>query len=79
MEGETTAGRIGPSERLLLALIVALPLMKPPVRGEIIAADLLFLLLAVSLGAEILSGRRRVSWLRGFTPIAVYIAALAPR
>ena len=78
MEGETTAGRIGPSERLLLALIVALPLMKPPVRGEIIAADLLFLLLAVSLAAEILSGRRRVSWMRAFTPIGVYVAALAP-
>jgi putative inorganic carbon (hco3(-)) transporter len=67
-----------PSDWLLLALIVALPLMKPAVSGEVITADLLFVALALVLAVETLAGRRRLPSLRGYAPLLAYVASLAP-
>jgi O-antigen ligase len=67
-----------PSSWLLLALILALPLMNPPLRGQVVAADLIFLLLAAALAAEVLTRRRRLAWLAGFGALLAWLAGLAP-
>jgi len=69
---------MGASEWLLLALIFALPLMNPAVRGQFVIADLLFVLLVLSLTADVLTGRRRLRWLPGYGVLIAYVAALAP-
>ena len=63
---------------LLVALVFALPFMKPPVLGEVIVADLLFLLLISVLAIEVARGRRKLIWNPGFGALAAYVAGLAP-
>lgn len=67
-----------PSDWVLLALIFALPLMKPPVQGKMIGADLLFLLLVSCAAVETLLGRRHLRWLPGYAALLTYLVALAP-
>lgn len=78
MEERLWLRRITVADGLLLALILALPLMKPAVHGRMIVADLLFLLLAAAFAIEAAAGRRKALWLRGFGPLLIYVAALAP-
>lgn len=78
MDNQGTSSALSPSAWLLLALIFALPLMNPPVRGQLVAADLLFLLLMAVLGFEVLTRRRRLRWLPGFGALLAYGFALAP-
>lgn len=78
MEQPTAAARTHVSDWLLLALIFALPLMNPPVRGQAIAADLLFLALLGAVGIELLARRRKLQWIPGFVLLLVYVAGLAP-
>jgi O-antigen ligase len=78
MENRQPAPATSPSAWLLLALVVALPLTNPPVRGQLIAADLLFLLLIVVMAMEVLTRRRRLRWLPGFGALIAFAAALAP-
>jgi O-antigen ligase len=66
------------SDLLLLAQIFAIPLMKPAVSGQVIAADLLFVLLVVTLGVEALAGLRRVRWLPVYGVLLAYVACLVP-
>jgi O-antigen ligase len=66
------------SDLLLLAQIFAIPLMKPAVSGQVIAADLLFVLLVVTLGVEALAGLRRVRWLPAYGVLLAYVACLVP-
>lgn len=78
MESSKPAAPIRASDWLLLALIFALPLMNPPVAGEVIAADLLFVLLVLTITVETLSGRRALRWIPGFGPLLSYVVCLAP-
>lgn len=78
MEIRQPASAMSPSGWVLLALVFALPLMNPPVRGQLVAADLLFLLLLVVLAAEVLTRRRRMQWLPGFGALIAFAVALAP-
>lgn len=66
------------SDLLLLALIFAIPIMKPAVSGEIIAADLLFVVLVLALAIETLAGLRRLRWIPGFGVLLAYVAGLFP-
>jgi putative inorganic carbon (hco3(-)) transporter len=66
-----------PSDLLLLAVIFAIPIMKPAVSVEVIAADLLFVVLVLVLGMEVLAGARRVPSIAGYEPLLLYVAALA--
>jgi O-antigen ligase len=68
--------RLLPSDLLLLILIFATPLMKPAVSGKIIAADLIFVVLAVTVSIEVLAGLRRLGWITGYGPLLVYLAGL---
>lgn len=70
--------RLLPSDLLLLLLIFTLPLMKPAVSDEVIAADLLFLVLVVALGLEAVAKMRRVGWIKGFGPLLAYVACMTP-
>jgi putative inorganic carbon (hco3(-)) transporter len=70
------AERTSPSDWLLAALIFAVPLMKPAVHEPIIAADILFLLLAGCVALEVLAGRRRLCWLPGYAALLAYLLAL---
>ena len=67
-----------PSDLLLLLLILAIPIMKPAVSGEIIAADLLFVALVLALLVEVLAGLRRVRWIAGYGALLAYFACLVP-
>jgi O-antigen ligase len=67
-----------PSDWLFLALIFAVPLMKPAVSGEMIVADLLFLLLAAAAAIETLIGRRKLRWLPSLGALLAYVVSLAP-
>lgn len=78
MEQRGSAARANLSDGLLLALIFALPLMNPTVHGPIVAADLLFVLLAAVLAVELVLRRRQFVWVRGFGVLLIYVAALAP-
>ena len=62
---------------LLLALIVLLPLMKPPVDYPVIVADLVFPLLLGAVVVEAASGRRRLRWQGLFAVLALYLLSLA--
>jgi len=70
--------RLLPSDLLLLLLILAIPIMKPAVSGEIIAADLLFVALVLALLVEVLAGLRRVRWIPGYGALLAYFACLVP-
>lgn len=67
-----------PSEWLLLAMIFALPLMNPPVRGELVAADVIFLLVVAALTVEVLMRRRSLPSIRDYWPLFAFVAALVP-
>jgi O-antigen ligase len=68
--------RLLPSDLLLLALIVAIPIMKPAVSGEVIVADLLFVILGLALAIELVTGLRRLTWMPDYWPLLAYVAAL---
>jgi O-antigen ligase len=70
--------RLSPADLLLMALIFALPFMKPPVANEVIFADLLFILLLAAIVVEILAGMRRVRWLGEYWVLIAFVACLAP-
>ncbi|HEU5066898.1 MAG TPA: O-antigen ligase family protein [Sphingomicrobium sp.] len=74
---QSTAQRLLPSDRLLIALIFLVPIMKPAVRPPVIAADLLFVLLVLVLAAETMLGLRRLYWIPAFPPLLGYVACLA--
>ena len=67
-----------PSEWLLLGLIFALPLMNPPVWGQLVVADALFLLVVAALMVELLMRRRSLPSVRDYWPLFAFVAALAP-
>jgi O-antigen ligase len=51
--------------------------MNPPIHYPVIAADALFVLLALALGFELLNGRRRLRWDPCWAILAIYVASLA--
>jgi len=72
------AAPINASEWLLLAMIFALPFMNPPLAGEVIVADVIFVLLLLALVVEVALGGRRFTWLAGYGALLAYITGLAP-
>jgi O-antigen ligase len=72
------AQRLLPSDGLLILQIVLIPLMKPAVWGEVISADLLFVVIVVALIAESILGLRRLHWVPGVGALVVYVASLTP-
>ncbi|MES2120718.1 MAG: O-antigen ligase family protein [Pseudomonadota bacterium] len=75
---ESAVSRSLPSDWLLLGMIVLIPFMTPPVLRPVIAADLLFTVLAVTFAVEALLGLRRLRWLGEFGALAAYACGLAP-
>ena len=71
-------GRLLPSDALLLAQIIALPMMKPAASGQVIAADVLFVILLLALSIETVAGLRRLRWIPGFGALLAYVGLLAP-
>ncbi|HET7605024.1 MAG TPA: O-antigen ligase family protein [Sphingomicrobium sp.] len=67
-----------PSDWLLLALIAALPLMKPPLSYPVVLPDILLLLLVGALAFELLLRRRRIEWTPANWVLIAYGASLAP-
>jgi hypothetical protein len=67
-----------PSTWLLFGLIALLPLMNPPVFYPVILADLVFVLLALALGVELLSGRRKLRWDPCSVVLGAYAISLTP-
>jgi putative inorganic carbon (hco3(-)) transporter len=78
MQIDRTSDRTSMSEALLLALIASLPLMKPPVAYPVVITDCIFVLLALALSVELLSGRRTLVWRRDYWVLLFYAAAFAP-
>jgi len=70
---QSAAQRLLPSDRLLIALIFLVPIMKPAVRAPMIAADLMFVLLVLVIAAETMLGLRRLYWIPAFPPLLGYM------
>jgi O-antigen ligase len=70
--------RAAPSDWLLLALIAALPLMKPPLSYPLVLPDILFLMLAAAVGFDLLLLRRRIEWAQANWVLLAYAVGLAP-
>ena len=62
---------------LLLALVVALPLMKPAIRYPVVLADILFVLLGLALAGAMLARRLRPRWRPAYWVLVLYVAGLA--
>jgi hypothetical protein len=69
MENRQPTSAMRTSGRVLLALIFALPLMNPPILAQVVATDLLFLLLLVVVAVEVLTRQRKLRWLPGFSAL----------
>jgi O-antigen ligase len=75
--GEMAEQLSGPAW-LLLALVVALPLMKPAIGYPMVLPDLVFVLLAAAIALEAAAGRLAIGWDAAFTVLALYLLGLAP-
>src|SRR5689334_3304659 len=67
-----------PSDWLFLALIAALPIMKPDISYPVVVPDLVFLLLVLAVVLELLLRKRHVEWKPGNWILVAYVASLAP-
>jgi O-antigen ligase len=65
------------AKRLLLLLVFTLPLMKPAVHYPVIAADLLFIPVALLWLTALLLGKRRLQWRPAYWVPILYFASLA--
>ena len=70
-------GKVSISGWLLVALIVALPLMKPAVAYPLVASDLIFVLLAAALAFEVATQSYRFEWHASFAVLLIYWLGLA--
>lgn len=66
------------SDWLLLLLIAALPVMKPPVAYPVVLPDLVYLLLLGALAVEAAQGKRRLTWTQANFVLLAYGASLIP-
>ena len=70
--------RLTLAELILLTLIASLPLMKPMVAYPLVLTDGLFIVLALALGFDLATGRRRLEWRPGYWLLLLYVAAFIP-
>lgn len=70
--------RMSASEWLLVTLVLSLPFMKPAVSYPIVLPDLIFLLLLLALGVEMLLRKRRMEWGVPQWILLIYVLSFVP-